>query len=388
MAAFDVDVLVVGAGAAGLSAALSAVDAGLTVRIIDKHTTGLAFSRAILVNPGTMALLESYGVASAIEQNAKSLNGLVLQGAHTELLTIDVNEIRSKYAALPKVLLLPQLKTESFLLAALAARGVQVERPVQMLKYVQDADGVTAQLKVAGSQAAQDIRCRYLVGADGFHSRVRELLGLPFAHDTMPQKIEAIDLQMTWPFVQDARIWFLSEGAVIGIHLALAGERQGLVRLAGSPSAIASLAKSSQWPMCFEHILWQSEFEVHFAAIRHFGQGRVWLAGDAAHVHSPIGGRGMNMGIADGIALGKALAVDLAQGHSGVALRAYSDMRHAIAAPWVKFNQRLSYFVLQTGMRGRLNRLLLRGLVRSLAALKTLTHLDLGAKIFKRLVAL
>ena len=345
----DVDVLIVGAGPTGMSTALAAHQQGLSVKIIDKHAKGLSYSRAILVNPHTLQLLKPFGVADRIIQRGQLIQSLCMRTFDGVIVSGDIPPVPQQ---LPSVGL-AQLSTEQCFIEALAERGIHIQRPAQMFNFTQDAQGVTAYLNTADSAEPQAIRSRYLIGADGFSSRTRQLLNIDYHQTDLPYQLQVQDIALEWPFREDLALWLEDVGVVMAFKLS-----DHVVRFAGTDLSL--IHRIPELP-AIDHIIWQSNFDVHFAQVKEYGHGRVWLAGDAAHVHSPIGGRGMNMGIADGIALGNALATG--------AFDEYAEQRHKITGAWVKQNRILTKLLTDTGPTGQFKRRAARTVLRAASGL-------------------
>lgn len=342
------DVLIAGAGPAGMATALAAHAHGLSLRIIDKHPGRLAFSRAILINPATRTGLAPYGIDAALASRGRPLTALSLRDLAGPLVEGTIDRVPGQ----PAALLLPQLETEAAMEAALAARGLTIERPLTLTDFRETPDHVAATL-TGPDGAASTVRARFLVGADGYHSVVRTGAGLAFTGSELPARIESIDVEMDWPYAADICMWLVPGGGMFAIHLP-----GGNVRFAGL--ALDRLARVADLPAPRRE-LWRAAFDVHFRHVTDLGRGRVWLAGDAAHVHSPVGGRGMNMGIADGLALGAALATG--------EVRAYSASRGRVAADWVRMNRRLSGLLITPGAATDTRLALARGALRATHAL-------------------
>ena len=346
---FDGDVLIAGGGPTGMTAALALAEAGQRVVIVDKHPHGLDFSRAILVNSSTLASLARFGVADRIAARGRPLRSLRLCGPSGPLVSGRLDEAEAHG---PQPILLPQLETEACLREALAARGVTVERPCALVGFTQDGEGVSATLATPGGR--RTLRAKWLIGADGHHSRVREGLGLNYRTLGRDATMYSADVVMDAPFAEDVCVWLLGVGAGVAMRI---GERK--LRLAGTSRAVFdTLGFSTR----IEATTWEVDFVASFALAERYGEGRVWLAGDAAHVHSPVGGRGMNMGIADGLRLARAIL----EGDGA----AYARERRPVAEAWVATNHRMTQTISWPGMAGRLLRLGL-GEALHLAALAT-----------------
>jgi len=345
----DSDVLIAGGGPTGMSAALGMIALGHRVHIVDKHAHGLDFSRAILVNSSTLAALAPYGVADTIAARGRQVASLAFRGPSGVLASGDIDPAN---ATAPRPVFLPQLETEACLREALTARGVEVERPCELVGFTQDAEGVTASLETNGVR--RSFRSRFLIGADGFHSRVREALRVSFQTVGADMTLYSADVVMTPPFAEDGCIFLLPEGAGMALRF-----RDRRVRLAATSRAVFAVLGFDK---LIEATTWESDFAAHFALADRYGEGRVWLAGDAAHAHSPVGGRGMNMGIADGLRLARAV-------HDGD-FAGYAAERRGIADSWVRTNRRLSQIVSLQGPVGALLRKGIRGALRSLFLLR------------------
>ncbi len=355
----DCDVLIAGAGPTGMSAAIALHDAGYRVIIIDKHAKGLAFSRAILVNSQTLSLLKPLGVADKIMAQGQRFRSITIQGVDGTLLEGHVGDSTDSEI---RPTLLPQLTTEQCLLEGLLERGIRVNRPAE-LKTLHQFETHVESLVNFGEEI-QTIRSSYLLGADGAHSAVRQSLGIDYHRSKRPLLMYSQDAEMDWTGRSDVMIWVLETGAAIAIRM---GPRK--IRFAATSKAtFQALGLEDQ----IEKTTWESEFDVYFAQVKSYGDRRVWLAGDAAHVHSPIGGRGMNMGIADGVRFAKGLLDGDLSG--------YQRDRHAVSAGWVRKNQRLTELMTDTTFKGRLARAGVRSLFKVVARV---AGANAGKKIFE-----
>lgn len=344
-----IDVLVVGAGPTGLMMATQLVRHGARVRIIDQQARRTDESRAIGVQARTLELFDQLGLAEH----------LLARATHGEPATFHLlrgTEARLGFEALagrtrfPSLYLVPQPETEGVLLDALATRRVAVERSVRLVDFTQDAGGVAAEV-VDPSGRRETIRSRYLVGCDGADSRVREVLGIPFEGATYPQHFVLADVR--------------GVDLAPGLHLFL-GKRAAcvvapmgaLTRLIGvrfdrpPPDAEApvthdelrALLQAAQAPVEPGEAAWTSRFHVHHRATRRYAEGRAFLAGDACHIHTPVGAQGMNTGLQDATNLAWKLALAI-RGAPPALLDSYASERQRVGELLVRTTDRVFGFV-------------------------------------------
>lgn len=339
----DFDVLIVGAGPTGMSAAIALYDAGHKVLIIDKHEKGLEFSRAILVNSQTLALLKPYGVADKIMRKGRAFSSITINGPDGVIIdgSIDVDSTAGVHPTG-----LPQLSTEECLAEGLAERGIAVMRPCTLKSFDQKEDHVDSIVEV--NHEYFTIRSTYLLGADGFHSTVREGLGISYNQSVDPIFMYSQDAILDWKGRSDVNIWILSSGAALALKIGDSNVRFA----ATNKETFLALGFSKE----IEKTTWESEFAVYFAQVTTYGDRLVWLAGDAAHVHSPVGGRGMNMGIADGIRFAQAVTdKDMA---------GYQRDRHAVSDDWVKKNKIFTQLMSDRSIKGQVSRAFVRAIFK------------------------
>ena len=213
------------------------------------------------------------------------------------MLTMDFSKLHHKYNFL---LILPQAMTEMLLLETLEENGISVQYEHAFMECRQKEDSL--RIIVESKDMRQVERFDYCIGADGAHSAVRkdqefEFKGKPYEDDW-----HLVDLQMEWPYSTNEANTFLHDDGTILFVAPFGGKHYRLV--ANTKSALAYLPIGAE----IEKIMWQSNFKVQRAMVETFQKGNVLLAGDAAHVHSPVGGRGMNLGIEDAFALSDAFS--------------------------------------------------------------------------------
>jgi len=325
MAAGEAPVLVVGAGPTGLAAALELARRGRPVRIVDRSAGRSRHSKALGVNARTLELLEPSGVTERLLATGLRIRRLHFRRDARLPATIELSRVGHRYDFM---LALLQAETERILEEALAEHGVQVEWSTTFLGLEADAERIRAQFAAAGTE--QSVEADHLLGADGAHSAVRDALGLPFDGTTDPLEWWLVDVRMEWPFAPAEMSLFARPAAV----LAVIPIAPGLFRLVSNGPEPRDLLPAGA---NVQEEVWRSAFRISYRQVRSYQQGRVFLAGDAAHVHSPVGARGMNLGIEDGTIF----AAKLAEG----ALASYSAERRPVGARVIRETRALTRLV-------------------------------------------
>ena len=351
------DVAIVGAGPTGLALACSLAARRVPFVLIDRLAEGENTSRAAVVHARTLEVLEELEVAGRLRAAGHLVPRFTLRDRDRVLATIPFDRLPTRY---PHTLMIPQNITESILLARLRELGGDVHRPWTVHDVRQDADGVSLSVASNG-EAPQTIRARYLVGADGMHSTVRERAGIGFVGEAYEQSFVLADVRMSWSLRGDEVMLFVSpEGLVVVAPLP--GGRHRIVATVDDAPEHPSMADvqhllDTRGPVSgaarVSEIVWSSRFRVHHRLADRYRAGRILLAGDAAHVHSPAGGQGMNTGIQDAVALGHALVASLdGRGDDG-ALDEYERTRRPIARRVVAFTDRMTRVATLRTRRGR-----------------------------------
>lgn len=325
------DVLVVGAGPTGLLLAAELARRGRSVRVVDRAAAPSPLSRAIVVHARTLEILRDLGLAEALVAAGTPLRSLRLHAGAGPPVEVPFGDLDTPF---PFLLSVPQSATESLLARHLARFGLGVERSVRYVRHDADASGVTVHLDPGGA-----VRCRFLVGCDGAHSAVRHALGLPFDGHPYEERLLLGDVTWATDLPRDALGSFLSDDG----FLAAFPLPEGRWRLIGVRSAdatgddvtLAELqdAVDTRTPRggALSDPTWIAGFRIHARQVDRYRVGRVFLAGDAAHVHSPAGGQGMNLGLQDAHNL--AWKLDLAcRGAPDTLLDSYEAERHPVAA--------------------------------------------------------
>jgi 2-polyprenyl-6-methoxyphenol hydroxylase-like FAD-dependent oxidoreductase len=340
----QVDVLIVGAGPVGLALAAELGHRGADALIIDRNGEAAQTSRACVIHARTLEVLEPLGVTAELLAAGVKVPIFRIRDRDRALVTLDFSEIESDY---PFTLMYPQDKTERVLLAALQRQGGEVRRPSELIDFRQKKEGVVANVRDAGGPVS--IEARWLVGCDGMHSTVREQSGIPFDGAAYEQGFVLADLSMDWPLSrEEVSLFYSPQGLVVVAPLpddrfrivatdAAAPEHpsrdyvQGLLDARG-PSVDRARVHD---------VAWSSRFRIHHRIARTARSGRVLLCGDAAHVHSPAGGQGMNTGIQDAMSLAPLLATVMRGGDEAM-LDGWAAERHRIAADVVAMTDRMT----------------------------------------------
>jgi 2-polyprenyl-6-methoxyphenol hydroxylase-like FAD-dependent oxidoreductase len=354
-ASIQTDVIIVGAGPTGLSLACQLIRHGRDFVILDKAETLTPYSRAIGVQARTLEIYEQIGLAQpAIEQGTVAGKVRLLAGG-TVRGEFDLSHMGQGASPYPFVLLLEQSKNERLLHDYLQAHGQEVLWKTGFETLSQTETGVAATVRDAAG-APQVIEGRYLVGCDGAKSPVRHALQLPFAGSTFERMFYVADAQVDGDFPHEAISVCLSSSTFV-VFFPLKGERR--FRIVGVfPDQFARdegdvlydeierhVKQEVELPLTIHDVEWFSTYKVHTRHVSRFSAGRCFLAGDAAHVHSPAGAQGMNTGIQDAYNLAWKLAAVL-QGNDGDGLlETYNEERLENAKNLLQTTDRLFQFI-------------------------------------------
>ncbi|WP_395728682.1 FAD-dependent monooxygenase [Nakamurella sp.] len=344
----ETEVLVVGAGPVGLATACQLARLGARAHVIDALTQRTTQSRAVGIQARSLEMLASLDVLLRLEQHGRRMRALEVISGRTGSTRahIDLGRIPSRH---PYVLDVAQPDTEAVLEERAAELGVVVERGVELTALVQDDQGVDVTMRSAAGDRVG--RFGWVVGADGAHSATRHLLGTHLEGVFQGHHFAMADVHVDTSLPPDAIRSFLHPDGM-GFLFPMAGTRARIMFFVDAPppgvkeptwEQIRALADERMGGLVRVHDpYWLTYFEVHHAQVPHYRHGRVLLAGDAAHVHSPIGAQGMNTGIQDAANLAWKLAL-VAQGRADAALLdSYQNERHPIGASVVRNTARFT----------------------------------------------
>ncbi|WP_205023398.1 FAD-dependent monooxygenase [Streptomyces sp. HB132] len=350
----DVDVLIAGAGPVGLTAAAELCRRGISCRVVDRLPERLPYARAVGVQPRTLEIWDRMGMIREVLETAVPMKGQLLFVNGEERARIDLElppEVPYGFAALP------QYETERLLEELLRRRGGSVERRTELRSFEQDLGEVRAVLSTSPGGSREEVTARYLLGCDGAHSVVRKGLGLSFEGGALPEEYMLGDVEVDWdlpggygvrsthvaengrtddllvciPLPGDGRYRMsmrtppelsrVGGADAGGVAHGLSGE-QG--PLPGIEHIQAVLDRLSPRPTTATSLRWSSVFRISHRIVDRYGAGRVFVAGDAAHIHPPTGAQGMNTGVQDAFNLAWKLAAAV-RGHAGPGLLASYD---------------------------------------------------------------
>nr|WP_315250375.1 FAD-dependent oxidoreductase [uncultured Duganella sp.] len=352
-------VLIVGAGPTGLVLAIALARRGVSVRIIDKNSGPGQASRAMAVHARTLEFYQQLGFADAVISQGIKIEAIHLREHGADIAELPLKDIGAGLSPYPFVLSYPQDDHERLLTAQLQAEGVEVEWNTELESFTQDEWGVRAVLESGGERHA--CSSVYLCGCDGARSRVRESLKLEFTGGTYQHLYYVADVHTSGPPNRD----LVGHLGANTFALMLPVRSRGMQRLIGlmPENAPEYPTFDTLRPMLepllgiqVDQVNWFSTYRVHHRVASRFRVDRCFLAGDAAHIHSPAGGQGMNTGIGDAINLAWKLAQVL-QGRADAALLdTYEAERIVFARKLVITTDRAFQLIVSQGTGGQLLR--------------------------------
>jgi 2-polyprenyl-6-methoxyphenol hydroxylase-like FAD-dependent oxidoreductase len=361
----DAQVLIAGAGPTGLVLALCLVRQGVRVRIVDPVAQPGTTSRALAVQARTLEFYQQLGIANLVVERGRQFDAVNLWVAGRKAAHAELGAIGAGMTPFPYLTIFPQDEHERLLIEQLAALGVEVERGTSVASFIHAGVRVRVQLaRHDGSAESCDVM--FLAGCDGAHSKVREAIGATFLGGTYAHVFYVADVDATGEAangdlhvaLDDAD--FLAVFPMKGVgHVRLVGAVRPGAAAEQSPLTWADVGHSvmTRLGLTVGQVHWFSTYRVHHRVASHFQRGQVFILGDAAHVHSPVGGQGMNTGIGDAVNLAWKLAAVI-RGQADLRILAtYEPERIAFARQLVQTTDRAFEFVTNNGWFARWLRL-------------------------------
>jgi 2-polyprenyl-6-methoxyphenol hydroxylase-like FAD-dependent oxidoreductase len=343
-----VAVVVVGAGPVGLVAAVELARRGIQVRIVDKLTAPTAESRAIAVHARSLEMFDRMGLVAELAASGVQATRMEMYAGGRHLARVEFGHVGS---AFPFTVVTAQTETERILTEHLAALGVTVERGTELTGLTQDADAVHLTLARAGG-ASETADAVWVIGADGARSTVRHLVGTRLAGSFPGERFMLGDVEASHDLDRSSMYTYFSPDGLLAVFPMRDARMRLIAQVHETPGEPprATLAQDELQRVVDQRVSgiritaahWLTEFEIHHAQVPAYRFGRVFLAGDAAHVHSPAGGQGMNTGMQDAFNLGWKLALAAAGRAGDELLDSYHAERHPVGAKVIEFTTRLT----------------------------------------------
>ncbi|TPI48151.1 pentachlorophenol monooxygenase [Mesorhizobium sp. B2-9-1] len=320
----EASILIVGAGPTGLTAALELARRGARPRVIDKKDGPTPLSKAVGISSHSLDVLEASGVSRKLLAEGLKVRHAHFHAEARELLTIDFSLLPHRYNFL---LSLPQRDTEKIMAETVAAFGVDVEWHTELVGLTQQADKMEVRTRRNGEE--EERRSFDIVfGADGADSSVRKLSGIAFEGYTHRRQWSITDAEIaSWPYEPGAAQAFLHRDGDVGFIIPVGDNRFRSV--SNTPDALARVPGDYR----VAKVLRTDHFHIPAKQAVRYQAARVFLGGDAAHVHSPLGARGMNLGIED--------AACFARRFDDGTLAGYTDERRPVGRRWIELSERI-----------------------------------------------
>lgn len=363
-------IVIIGAGPSGLLMAIELLHYGLACRLVDKAAAPSDKSKAIAIQARTLEILESMGLLDTCLSQGLKLHHATPMSQGRQLADLSFSSIPSPH---PFVLSLEQNKFEAILIEYLEKLGGHVERQVELVSFQQQEQNVLLFLKNLQTDQIESLETPWLIGCDGAHSFVRKELNLSFEGNSFPQIFSLADLEIKWKYPRDCLVGFLEKtGVLFAIPLqennryrlifqlardqALLKENQSIrhgeipATLLEKPTleeATAIVHQYADQNARLTNPVWMTNFSINSRMVSRYQKHRVFLVGDAAHIHSPAGGQGMNTGLQDAFNLAwKLWLVQKGLAHDSL-IESYNKERHFVGERLLTGTERATHLILK-----------------------------------------
>ncbi len=350
------EVLIVGAGPTGLMLAAQLAINDINFRIIDKNAEATKQSRALVIQARTLEILDQLGLVDKFIEKGKVTEGVNSWFNGKQIIHIEMKGFEKNITKFPFVLMLEQSKTEKLLIEFLEKRGVTIERNTELVDFAQYNVGVTVNLRKADN-SNESAEFKYLVGTDGSHSIIREKLGMTFKGSTYPASLYVLDCKADLDQKASEINMFISDKIPFAGFFPMTNERYRVIGILPGELEGKKEIKFDEINHDFANKLqakiklydpkWLAVYHAHHRFAPNFQVGRCFIAGDAAHIHSPVGGQGMNTGIQDAYNLGWKLSLVLHGKAQEKLLSTYSEERIKVAEKLVHTTDKMFHLLIR-----------------------------------------
>ena len=359
-----IDVLIVGAGPTGLMMAYLLAKQNISVRLIDKNAAPTDKSKALAVQSRTLEIFDYLGIVEPFLEQGLKIKSANPFSKKTQLAHISFESLKSPFNF---VLSLEQSKTEKILSDFVKLKNIDIERELELLDFSETSDEVNATIRNNKTKNTETVCAKWMIGCDGAHSLIRKKLDLSFLGKTFSDVFSLADIHLDWNKPHDELFFFLESEGVMG---AIPMKEDNRYRLIFQLPRCRNLLKNSSHTAIFDESeiadpslsevqeiidkvaggdakvrdpIWMANFHINSRLTKNYQIGRIFLVGDAAHIHSPVGGQGMNTGLQDAFNLSWKLSQDINQNPESPFLKSYELERQYVGKKLLESTENASH---------------------------------------------